>query len=686
MKTWPALMLLGSALAGSAAHVDFQSPIPCTGTILLERLCDGKTCSEEGVRIDFSAPGSQQLPAGAWRATVVRGSCWTAPFETGSGDLAVNLVRFLSRSGALTSAAELPGSVSSSIRVSEVTDWIQNPGACELRGKSWRCDVPESAKDLRIEVTGFSSAYYFDFGKDELRDHVAREINPGASAVVSIRGPKGWQENAVDVTAKDMKGMTTRPAQRIGPQTFQISGLPSARYSVAAGAKQLSTVPVEFLASEVREYSLGELTLRELGSLQLTVSPAPPAGAGWTTRMLRPKGNDGMLEVVRRGATDDAGRWVADGLEFGPHVVAIADQKNAIVHQENVEIVEGGVVLGITLDQIPVRGTVSIGSEPLEATVQFHQAGARIELVSDERGSFSGMLPQEGTWQVQVTPKTERQRVRVAAEDLRRSPDGAARVDIRLPDGRIRGRVVDDAGRPVLDAEILVMRDKEVVGTVLNDGEGNFEMVGVDRGSVVLTAFAGESESTPVEYSASESPAEATLVLQHDITVPGQVILETGQPVPGAIVRYMSGIGGLGEAVADPSGRFELRAPAGSFLDVATLAPGLPIRLQRITVARDSRALIQFSRTAGVGVIRMDLAPPWPYIFSNEAGVPLPALFRPRAPGAPPAELSGAEFILELEPGDYAVCADRNRGQCVTATVPPAARVVIDARKLYAAK
>ena len=686
MKAWPALLLLGSALTGSAAEVDFQSQTPCTGTILLERLCEGKTCSDGAVSIDFSAPGSRRIPPGAWRATVVRGSCWAAPFEIGSDDVAVNLVRFVSRSGALTCGAKLPGSVTSSIRVPEAIEWVQNPGECELRGKSWRCDVPESAKDLRIEVPGFSSAYYFDFGKGGHRELAPRDIAPGASAVVSIRGPRGWQENTVDVIAKDVNGTTSRRAERIGPQTFQITGLPFARYSVGAGAKRLSTVPVEFLASEVREYSLADLTLRELGSLHLTVSPVPPAGAAWTTRLLRPAGNAGMLEVTRRGAIDDAGRWVADGLELGPHVLAIADQKNAIMHQENVEIIEGGVVLGIALDQIPVRGTVSIGSEPLEATVQFHRAGARIELVSDERGSFSGMLPREGTWQIQVTPKTERQRVRVAAAELRRGLDGAARVDIRLPDGRIRGRVVDDAGRPVLDAEILVMRGREVVGTVLNDAEGNFEMVGVDRGSVVLSAFVGESESRPVEYRASEAPPEATLVLHHDITVKGLVITESGQPVPGAIVRYMSDIGGMREAVADPSGKFTLRAPGGSFLDVVTLAPGFPVRLQRITVARDGRALIQLSRVAGVGVIRMDLAPPWPHIFANEAGVPLPALFRPRAPGAPPAELSDAEFLLELEPGDYAVCAERNRGQCVTATVPPAARVVIDARKLYAGK
>jgi hypothetical protein len=685
MKAWAALLLLCSARVVAAVEVDLQSQIPCTGTILLERICDEKPCPEP-VRVDFSAPGNRRVPAGVWTATVIRGTCWAAPFETGSSDLPVKLVQFVSRSGVLSSDAELAGRVSSSIRVTETGEWIRHPGECELRGKSWRCDVPESARDLRIEVTGFSSAYYFDFGKNADHDLAPREVTAGASAVVSIRGPKGWQENAVDVTAKDIAGSSTRRAKRIGPNTFQITGLPPARYSVAAGAKQLSTVPVEFQASELREYDPGDLTLRELGSLQLTVSPLPPAGTPWTTRLLRASGHDGILDVVRRGATDEAGRWVADGLEPGPHVVAIVDQANAIIHQENVEIVEGGVVLGITLDRIPIRGIVSFGSEPLEATVQFHRAGARIELVSDEHGSFSGMLPQEGKWQIQVTPSSERQRIRVAAVDVRRSPDGATRVDIQLPDGRIKGVVVDDAGRPVLDAEVLVMRGRDVVGTVLNDAEGKFEMVGVDSGSVVLRALLGDSESSSVDYRASEDPPQATLVLQHDIVVQGQVVIDTGQPLPGAIVRYMSGMGGMREEVADPYGRFTLRAPAGSVVDVATLAPGLPVRLQRITVARDRRLVVQLSRVPGIGVIRMDSAPPWPYIFSNDAGVPLPALFRPRAPGAPPAELSNAEFLLELEPGDYAVCADRNRSQCVTATVPPAARVPIDARTLWATK
>jgi hypothetical protein len=598
--------------------------------------------------------------------------------------MAVPLVPFAARTGEL-STATLPRRITSSIRIRGRRDWFRNPAPCELRGHAWRCDVPMSANDLRIEAEGHSAAYYFELSRTAQATGLGmREIVPGASIVASVRGPAGWQDKATEVNAQAAKSGARYRSRRIGENTFQITGLAVGTYQVTAGARQLTTAPVEINAAEIREYVVEDLTLRELASLHVSVTPAPPADPPWKIRLLRREESGQTLRTVREGELDELGTWTAEGVEFGPHVVSVLDHSNVIVHQAPADIVTDRAVVAITLEHVPIRGTVSVGSQPLESLVQFERAGARIELTTDPRGEFGGMLPQEGKWQVHVTPVDERQRLRAGTIAVHRAASEAfARIDLRLPEGRVRGAVVNHLGEPVAGVEILVMRGSQIVGSVLNGNDGKFEMLGVEDGDVTVTAYAESNESLPASYHVSDDPPEVTLVLRERVTVEGRVITDHGRPLPGAIIRYLTETAGTGEAVTDPSGRFSLRVPAGTAVEMVTLAPGYPIQLQRFVVTAALRPVIRLSRVPGTVVITMNGAPPWPFVAGNGAAIPLPAFFRPRSPGTRPAEASDAGFVLELEPGEYALCADRTQRGCIVSRIPPAARVQMDARSLW---
>ena len=152
-------------------------------------------------------------------------------------------------------------------------------------------------------------------------------------------------------------------------------------------------------------------------------------------------------------------------------------------------------------------------------------------------------------------------------------------------------------------------------------------------------------------------------------------------------MRYLVGVGvdGVRESVTGPSGDFRMRAPTGAPANLAVLAPGFPVTLLRF-VAGDVTPVIRLSSVPALVVIRLRSAPPWPYLVVNDAAMPLYALFRTRIPGQPPAEATQDGFLLEVDPGQYAVCSSATAERCIAKVLPPAARITIDASNLWPPK
>jgi Carboxypeptidase regulatory-like domain len=691
---WASVLAFGVVVASDAGvqTIELRSAVACTGIVRFEPICDGERCPEP-VTIDFTAPGQLTPPPMAWRGSIDRGDCWAPPFQTDkSSPQSVTMVGLTQASGRLISQHPLPVSGSMSVQVPDSDEWLSSPGTCTLRESVWSCAGPVSTRHLRIEIPGFSTAYYWgadlSSGETKLENRV---VAAGASIVGTVTGPRRFPLDTVELTAREVKTGKQYRARSDERGFFQLTGLQPGEYSVTAVAKHLSSPPAVITIREEREHLLPEpVDLREHGGVHVVVTPAPIGRASWTVHVQRPDAAGEILSTVAQGSLDESGSWHAEGLNLGSHVVAVLNEEGQVLHRENIEVTGEQVLVNIAMELVPVRGRVSLGSEPLQAAVQFYRAGSRLTFEADENGEFSGMFPEEGKWQVQVTPANELQHIRTEAIEIRRSATQAwARADITLPNGRIRGTIVNRLGKPVPDAQVLVMRGDAVAANAGNQPDGSFRVFGLDEGDVTLIANDEHRESAPLHYRVSKDPTETRLVLEESIEVRGRVITETGQPVPGAVVRYLVGVGvgvdGVRESVTGPSGEFRMRAPTGAPANLAVLAPGFPVTLLRF-VAGDVTPVIRLSSVPALVVIRLRGAPPWPYLVVNGAAMPLYALFRTRIPGQPPAEATQEGFLLEVDPGQYAVCSSAATERCIAKVLPPAARITIDASILWPPK
>ncbi|MEM7518957.1 MAG: carboxypeptidase-like regulatory domain-containing protein, partial [Planctomycetota bacterium] len=195
---------------------------------------------------------------------------------------------------------------------------------------------------------------------------------------------------------------------------------------------------------------------------------------------------------------------------------------------------------------------MTIGEEPLALNLYFggRQGLNSIELVSDEDGVFSGVLPREGRWEVDLVASSPEIHRRLRGIDVEKGPDGVAEVEIELPDTLISGVVVDEEGRPLEAARVIasareLSREGDPVAperpaTVQTAEDGSFAFRGFEAGTYDLQALAGRNrQSDPLTGSLGEQTpwTGVRLVASEARAWRGRVLsAATGQPVAGALV------------------------------------------------------------------------------------------------------------------------------------------------------
>ena len=148
-------------------------------------------------------------------------------------------------------------------------------------------------------------------------------------------------------------------------------------------------------------------------------------------------------------------------------------------------------------------------------------------------------------------------------------------VDIVLEPGTlVRGRVVDERGRPVDKARIDAFSDGlldillELPGAARRTGpDGTWEISGVPAGALrlapVLDGYIGQAREVQVAKGASTIEG-VDLVLADGVVLRGEIALADGRPAPHAIVRWtQKGAYGIELAprrsiAADEAGRFRI--------------------------------------------------------------------------------------------------------------------------------
>lgn len=184
--------------------------------------------------------------------------------------------------------------------------------------------------------------------------------------------------------------------------------------------------------------------------------------------------------------------------------------------------------------------------------------------------------------------------------------DAARDVSVRFGSGRIRGAVRTEAGLPVPDARVLVMktgRTKILQATAHTDDAGRFSLDGVPAGEYALEVVpfgvddgrASELEWTTRVVRVGDAPADVEIVVRRGATIGGRVIDTLGRPVPDANIAVRVAIvpgnvdrsilprlGHPRTVIPDEDGRYVATGldPTQTYL-LTTIAPGHQMAIRR---------------------------------------------------------------------------------------------------------
>jgi large repetitive protein len=313
-------------------------------------------------------------------------------------------------------------------------------------------------------------------------------------------------------------------------------------------------------------------------------------GRTQTTRWVEARGDGAFL---LDGAPREAGSLVADGGDRG---------------RATAVLVRGGAAEPVTIALAP---TATLAGRVVDAADGKALAGVRI-VARSVGGEFLARSSPDGRYAMRgLSPQS----YRVSAEDDRFVPwsrtvsvaaGQAETQDVPLTRGAtLAGRVMDEEGRPVEGASVMVARGGEnVFRAFMRRIEGEDAVRTGHDGSFRATRLApGENQRLDVRHDEYEERAVGgialspggtrsglTVVLRHGLAIRGVVKDEEGRPVAGAEVNLSSartmraGRGGVQMSLIGPGnqvrretgtdGRFEFRGLKAGDYTVSARRPG----------------------------------------------------------------------------------------------------------------
>lgn len=516
----------------------------------------------------------------------------------------------------------------------------------------WRCPLPVGRWDLRLRAQGYVSLYTWDVAVGEgSRSSIDKTVlragasltgwievhgdpQPGSVATVKLRPTTLRQVNQTEQGSE----LERRAGMREWSTTaghggfFHFEAIAPGVYEVVAEQAGLAPArsPLVEISGTTESVLREPLVLGELSSVALQLDPAlDPRGHPWRVQLIPYSVSPASFEPAVQGTVDPTGFWEGSDVAAGEYWVSVRSDDNAEWHRRTEVIEARTTFLEIGLPLVRVIGSVRAGSEPLESTLRFWGDGERVDAETDENGEFAVTLPRAGSWQVEVRSRDGLVKRRLAAEIAEPRGERTAKLTLELPNGRLRGRVVDVFGRPAPQTTVLAtFVPKERLRTLLvRDEEGRFEMAGLDRGTVRLHAW-NESQGWRSRQRAvlvdGVSVPEVTLVVEPTLQLHGRVV-DSGSAVPNARLIVDPGdapLTWLDPVLTGLGGEFVVDVPARTrSVNVAVQAPGFVLRVLRLEASEDgSVGDVALERAGGDLMVHFD-DPPGPEFLDGRAHV-----------------------------------------------------------------
>jgi hypothetical protein len=477
-------------------------------------------------------PWLLELPAiRSWRLRAQAPGYWGNEVEVdpaaASSEVELRLWRSGWISGSLTTRAEaeLPSQIRLRLQGEAFVSRAGDAGIVEVRcgvaPEDWQCEVPAGEFDLSLVAGRFVPRHRSRVivEPDKVSDLRTFELSLGGSITGRVELAEG------EVPSRECRIRLERPGGRYRDRqslaealvdeggSFEIEGVAAGKYVLTASQPDYlaaSTDTIEVAAGKSVKVAK-TLLLRRPATLELVFTPpVAPEGRAWLFEVKAIVSSDDRPPKPWKGETGPDGVWTQENLEPGPYEISVTSSVGADVKPMKVELPSGWSTVPIELPIVHVEGYVVAGGEPLVASVTLTRPESELSATfkSDEAGAFSGVLPREGRWQVQVDAPAEGLSMALdPVEVWAQGGTGVAVVEIRLPDTMLEGEVTDRLGSPQGQATVSIRRPGLTAESYSfeTDANGRFRIRGLEPGALSVTATAGELSSQPIDVILYES-------------------------------------------------------------------------------------------------------------------------------------------------------------------------------------
>lgn len=556
---------------------------------------------------------------------------------------------------------------------------------------AFTCAVPAAARHFVLRVPEMVPHYLWDLGltPGAARSLGTMSLRRGASLTAYLARPIVQQ---LDTPAR---ARLLRPTPAVASETTARLSVPAAEGTFdKRGFVQLAGAPagtyvLEVSAAGFAPASIGPLEIYEgkesafrkaielFPPVQVTITVDPPRDADdrpWKIRWQQ-VGGFAPASAGRAVHTDAQGRALIADQPPGLFSLHVLDANGNPLARRDVRVDEQDVSVPIKLDLHLVKGTVSTGETPIEATLWFGTANSAVHAraASDAKGHFEVHLPRLAEWPVEVVNPAlsihSIVNVTIAEdEDL----------DIQLPDTSVSGWVVDADGQRLSRGSVVARVSGRALSAPVN-ADGEFRLRGLPEGSVHLIATNPRNESSAplaLQVTGKTPLRDVELRIAKTRRFAGTVV-SSGQPVVGAHVSVipLAPRGGRTlEAVTDVHGKFDVAvADRAVRLLVVIGAPNRTLQTFDVPAATEDMRYDIASR-GGTVILRFGANPDAPLLLTRDGvEVPLSSMLTWIIAHGAPLDDERNLRVMDLAPGQYRACG--RSGQCVDGVLAPGATI-----------